>query len=211
MLPKRWMLAASMPAPQPPGKETEMSAHYQTSDFVRICLFAAFIAALGLLPKFDIPIAAGVPVTAQTLGVMLAGIVLGPRKGVLAVLLFVFIVALGMPLLAGGRGGLGVFFGPTGGFLLGWIPGAWIVGLTMQKLPIANTFAKPLAAALLGGIVAVYAAGIPWLAFVAGMKLKAATYAVLAFVPGDVLKAILAASIASALRPDQLQDRERAG
>ncbi len=188
-----------------------MSAHYQTRDFVRICLFAAFIAALGLLPKFDIPIAAGVPVTAQTLGVMLAGIVLGPRNAVLAVLLFVFIVALGMPLLAGGRGGLGVFFGPTGGFLLGWIPGAWIAGLTMQKLPLANMFAKTLTAAIVGGIIIVYAAGIPWLAFVAGLKLQSAAYAVLAFVPGDILKAVIAASIASALPRDQMPDRSHAG
>ena len=55
---------------------------------VRIALFAALIAVLGLIPKLDIPIAAGVPITAQTLGVMLAGLLLGPRHGALAVLLF---------------------------------------------------------------------------------------------------------------------------
>ena len=64
---------------------------------------------LGLIPKFDLPFTAGVPITAQTLGVMLAGLVLGGRKGALAVLLFLFVVALGAPVLSGGRGGLGVF------------------------------------------------------------------------------------------------------
>ncbi|MEW6641407.1 MAG: biotin transporter BioY, partial [Pseudomonadota bacterium] len=78
---------------------------------VRIALLAAMIAVLGLLPTFQLPLAGGVPITAQTLGVMLAGIVLGPRHGALAVLLLIFVVALGAPLLAGGRGGLGVFFG----------------------------------------------------------------------------------------------------
>ncbi|MCC2095256.1 MAG: biotin transporter BioY [Hyphomicrobiales bacterium] len=188
-----------------------MGADTQTRDFVRICLFAALIAALGLLPKFDIPIAAGVPVTAQTLGVMLAGVVLGPRNGVLAVLLFVFIVALGMPLLAGGRGGLGIFFGPTGGFLLGWIPGAFAAGLTMRIVPIRNLFARTLLAAVLGGIAVVYAIGIPWLSFVAGMKLQAAGFAVLAFVPGDILKALAVAAIVKTLPPDLVHGRGPAG
>jgi len=79
-------------------------------DLVRISLFAALIAVLGLIPKLDLPFTAGVPITAQTLGVMLAGLILGARNGALAVLLFLFVVALGAPVLSGGRGGLGVFF-----------------------------------------------------------------------------------------------------
>ena len=82
-----------------------------------IALFAALIAVLGLVPKIDL--AAGVPITAQSLGIMLCGTVLGARRGALAVLLFLGLVALGLPLLAGGRGGLGVFASPTVGFLIG--------------------------------------------------------------------------------------------
>ena len=59
-----------------------------TSSLVRVALFAALIAVLGLIPRIDIPFAAGVPITAQTLGVMLAGLLLGPRLGAIAVLLF---------------------------------------------------------------------------------------------------------------------------
>ncbi|MXQ14879.1 biotin transporter BioY, partial [Microvirga makkahensis] len=106
-----------------------------TRSLVRIALFAAIIAALGLLPKFDLPFAGGVPITAQTLGVMLAGVLLGPRQGAAAVLLVIFVVALGAPILAGGRGGLGVFAGPTVGFLLGWLPGAFVTGLVFHALP----------------------------------------------------------------------------
>jgi biotin transport system substrate-specific component len=84
-----------------------------TRAIARISLLAAMIAVLGLLPTFYLPVTGGVPITAQTLGVMLAGIVLGPRHGALAVLLLIFVVALGAPLLAGGRGGLGVFFAPS--------------------------------------------------------------------------------------------------
>ncbi len=123
----------------------------QTTTLVRICLFAAIIAVLGLLPA--IPLAGGVPITAQTLGVMLAGVILGGRQGALAVLLFLFVVALGAPLLAGGRGGLGVFFGPSVGFLIGWIPAAYVRGALMDRLrplPVLLTavIAAPLAASL---------------------------------------------------------------
>ena len=101
---------------------------------VRIALLAAVIAVLGMLPSIVLPIAMGVPITAQTLGVMLAGIILGPRHGALAVLLFLFVVLLGAPLLSGGRGGLGVLFGPSVGFLLGFVPAAFVSGLVMARL-----------------------------------------------------------------------------
>ena len=174
---------------------------------VRICLFAALIAALGLLPRVDIPIAAGVPVTAQTLGVMLAGLLLGARAGVLSVLLFIGVVALGLPFLAGGRGGLGVFAGPTTGFLLGWIPGAFITGLFAVDRAKGHSWRGFLAAfvgALAGGILVVYACGIGWL-ILYGMSLKAATFATLIFLPGDLLKVMAAAWIATRFNPYPLR------
>src|SRR4051812_50079608 len=90
-----------------------------TRDMVHIALFAAIMAALGLLP----PIPVGfipVPITAQSMGVMLAGSILGAKRGGLAILLFLALVAVGLPLLAGGRGGLGGFFGPPAGVLIFW-------------------------------------------------------------------------------------------
>ena len=68
----------------------------------QIALFTALIAALGLVPP--IALGFGVPITAQTLGVMLAGAVLGSRAGALSALLLLFLVALGLPLMSGGRG-----------------------------------------------------------------------------------------------------------
>ena len=68
---------------------------------VHVAFYAALIAVLGLLPPVAIPALGGVPITAQTLGVMLAGIMLGPVRGSLAVLLFLFLVALGAPFLSG--------------------------------------------------------------------------------------------------------------
>jgi len=170
-----------------------------TREFVRVALFAAIIAALGLLPKIDLPIAAGVPVTAQTLGVMLAGVLLGPRSGAAAVVLFIAVVALGAPLLAGGRGGLGVFFGPTVGFLLGWVPGVIVTGLIFRAFPKLPAGISAAAASILGGIGVVYACGIAGLVLTTGMPLAKAALASLTFLPGDLLKAIATGVVVAAM------------
>ena len=165
-----------------------------TKDVVRIALFAALTAALALFPPITIP-AIGVPVTAQTLGVMLAGGILGGRRGALAILLFLVLVAAGLPLLSGGRGGFAVFAGPSGGFLVGWIAGAFVVGFLTERFWARLDIIRAGIACVVGGIVVVYAFGIPWLAVVAEMSLWGAAAAVGVFVPGDVIKAALAVAV----------------
>ena len=128
---------------------------------------AAVIGVLGMLPGVMLPIAMGVPITAQTLGVMLAGIILGPRHGALAVLLFLFVVLLGAPLLSGGRGGLGVLFGPSVGFLLGFVPAAFTGGAPFSLL----TLATPVTYMLLhGGWMHLAMNGLMLMAFGAGVE-----------------------------------------
>lgn len=173
----------------------------ETKTIVRAALFAAFIAVLGLIPRIDIPVAAGVPITAQTLGVMLAGLMLGARVGALSVLLFLLVVALGAPLLSGGRGGIGVFFGPTAGYLVGWVFGAAATGLLMRKLPVRPVFFRALLASLTGGVFVIYLFGIPYLSLVAGLSFDKALLAGAVFLPGDILKAFAAALVAKSYFP----------
>src|SRR5689334_16218715 len=104
-----------------------------TRDLVLSALFAAIIVALGLLPPISIGIIP-VPITAQSLGVMLAGVVLGAKRGAVAVLIVVVLVAIGLPVLSGGRGGLPVFAGPTAGFFIGWIFAAYVTGYLSERL-----------------------------------------------------------------------------
>jgi biotin transport system substrate-specific component len=172
----------------------------ETRDLVRIALFAALLAVLGLFPKFDVPIAGGVPITMQSLGVMLAGVLLGPRHGTLAVLLFVCVVLMGAPLLAGGRGGGGVLFGPTAGFFIGWIPGAAVAGWLMGRLSRLPVLAAGLLASAVGGIVVDYLFGIAWLSYAVGMGVSRATLGSLVFLPGDLIKAFAAGCVAEAAR-----------
>lgn len=166
----------------------------------RVALFAALIAALGLIPQITVPFAGGVPITAQTLGVMLAGLILGPWRGTLAVLAFIAVVALGAPFLAGGRGGLGVFVGPTVGFLVGWPIAAIVTGVLYRVLERFGVVLSGLVASVIGGIAVLYAFGIVGLSLVTGMTLWAAAAAVLIFVLGDGLKALLAALLNRQIR-----------
>lgn len=180
------------------SRAAQPSAVSSTRDIVFVSLFAALIAILGLIPKIDLPFLAGVPITVQTLGVMLAGLFLGPRRGALAVALLVFVVLLGAPFLSGGRGGLGVLFGPTAGFLIGWIPGALFVGLLfflLQRLAPTKVLINAFMASVVGGIVVIYSVGIPVLAWRAAMPIDQAVAISLAFIPGDLLKAAIAAAL----------------
>lgn len=174
-----------------------------TKDTVLIALFAALIVVLSLLPPIPMGIIPA-PITLQTLGVMLAGAMLGPWRGLLACLLYMALWMIGLPVLPGGRGGLGVLAGPTGGFLLGMVAGAFVVGLIAKRFALATSRTAQLAgyfaACVVGGIAMIYAVGIPWLAMVTGMGLQKAMWGSLAFLPGDLLKAAATAVIAYRVR-----------
>ncbi|MFW8645939.1 biotin transporter BioY [Rhizobium beringeri] len=174
-----------------------------TRDLVLTALFAAIIVALGLLP----PISLGfipVPITAQSLGVMMAGVVLGARRGAIAVLIVLVLVAIGLPVLSGGRGGLAIFASPTAGFLIGWIFAAFVTGYLSERLvnhqqsALVQTVSFFLTA-MAGGIVVLYAFGIPYLATVAGLGFTKAFVGSMAFIPGDVIKAFVAALLGRAV------------
>ena len=171
-----------------------------TRNTVLIATFAALIAAMGLVPPISIGIIP-VPITLQTLGVMLAGALLGPVRGMLSALIVVVLSLCGLPILAGGRGGLGVLVGPTGGYLVGWIPGALVVGLivTFWAIRRRNTVIRYVAvalAAMVGGILVIYAVGVPWTSVVTGLPLGTSALGSLVFVPGDVIKAVITALVA---------------
>ncbi len=173
-----------------------------------IALFAALIAALGLIPAFSLGF--GVPITAQTLAIMLCGTVLGAKRGTLAVLLFLLLVAVGLPLLAGGRGGLGVFAGPTAGFLFGWPVAAFVTGLIVERWRGANLTVVAIIASIVGGIIVLYAFGIVGMSIVLDRTLVEAAALVTAFIPGDVAKAVVAGILTAALykaRPQSVLSR----
>ncbi|SMO70585.1 biotin transporter BioY [Paracoccus laeviglucosivorans] len=163
----------------------------------QIALFAALIAALGAIPQ--ITLGFGVPITAQSMGVMLAGAVLGAKRGFLSMLLFLLLVAIGLPLLSGGRGGLGAFVAPTSGFLIAFPFGAWLTGLIVEKLQLRPVALRVGLASVVGGIGVLYLMGTIGLTLALGKSFAECARLVLVFLPGDVIKAVLTGLLVAAL------------
>jgi biotin transport system substrate-specific component len=167
-------------------------------DLSLIAVFAAFLAALAIPGAFYLP-GMSVPITAQTLAVILAGCVLGPVRATASVLVFLALVAAGLPLLAGGRGGLGVFSGPTAGYLIGWALGALLTGLVVVSWP--GRAARPIPlfwffVAGLAGTVGIYLVGVPVMAAVLDISMWKAFTLNFSFLPGDATKIVAAAMVA---------------
>ena len=174
-----------------------------------IALFAALVAALGLIPKLTLGF--GVPITAQSLGIMLCGTILGAKRGALAVLLLLLLVAMGLPLLAGGRGGLGLFFGVTGGFLIGWPIAAYVTGLIVEKWRTGSIVLVSAIASIIGGIFVTYLFGIVGMAIVLEKTLLESAALMIAFIPGGIIKVIIAGLLTGAIakaRPASLLSRQ---
>ncbi|MEV4074861.1 biotin transporter BioY [Nonomuraea fuscirosea] len=190
---------------------------FPTGDLARVAVFAALIAVLGLPGTLNV-FGNVVPITLQTLGVMLAGAILGSWRAALAVVVLLVLVAAGLPLLAGGRGGLAVFTAPSAGFLFGWIPGAAVTGWLVERAGRSPGFVRLLTACLVGGMGVVYLVGIPVQALVTGVSLANAAQLTLVFLPGDLIKVVLAAVVVRGVQrayPDAVpavhQERLRAG
>ena len=190
-------VAQAQPAQAVPNEARRASRfRIDATDIARIAVFAAIMAVLGLPAGIAV---GSVPITAQTLGVMLAGAILGAYRGALSMIVFLLLVALGLPLLAGGHGGIGVFVGPSAGYLFGWIAGAFVVGAIVQAGGRKLTWLRTSVGVLVGGIGVVYAFGIPVQAAVTGAPLGVTALQSLIFIPGDLIKAVIAVVITMTL------------
>lgn len=174
-------------------------------DLVFIALFAAITAALGILPPITLPfLPAGVPITAQSMGPMLAGSILGFRRGGLSQLLFVILVAIGLPLLSGGRGGMGVILGATGGFIISWVFAAFVIGYGVEKIyHVKSNIVFALGALLLiilGGIIVVYLMGGIWLAIWNNSGIFVTILSLSGFMASGIIKVTIATIIAVVIR-----------
>ncbi|TDM02305.1 biotin transporter BioY [Macrococcus carouselicus] len=170
----------------------------KTKDLVIVAMFTALIAVLGLLPAINLGI--GVPFTFQNLGYILAGCLLGSKRGGLSVLLFVILIAMGLPLLSGGRGGFGLFFGPTGGYILSFPIVAYLIGLlTERRFHDMSVWKIFLINALIGALLCNLIGGI-FMAFNLHMPILKALKTVIVFIPGDLVKGLIAAILAVRLQ-----------
>jgi len=172
------------------------TARNAARDLAQIAVFAGLIAALGVPGGLQFPWMPA-PITFQTLGVMLAGAILGFRKGTLAVLLFLVLVAAGLPLLAGGRGGIAYLTtAPSAGYAWGFLVGAAFIGYFTERMLPNYVFWKGLVITAIGGIVLVYAVGIPVTALNTDLTLWAAATRAVVYLPGDLIKVLVTVVVA---------------
>lgn len=133
-----------------------------------------------------------VPVTGQTFGVLLAGGALGFRRGLLAALLYLVLGLVGLPVFANGASGVAYVLSATGGYLVGFVVAAALVG-RLAELGWDRHIGGSLGAVIIGNLV-VYAVGLPWLTVVADLDVQTAlAKGLVPFVVGDVLKLVAVA------------------
>jgi len=155
-------------------------------DAALVVVFSAFVA---LTAQVEIPLRP-VPITLQTLGVLFTGAVLGSRRGAVALLLYLAEGAVGLPVFAGGASGVAYMLGPTGGYLVGFVPAAAVVGWLAEH----GWDRRPLwtALAMVIGNLVIYALGVTWLAVLLGDLRTALVQGALIFIIGDLIKLVIA-------------------
>lgn len=167
------------------------------TEMMHIAVFTAIMGLLGLLPPLFLSFTP-VPITLQTIGVLLSGSILKPKAAFLSQLLFLLIVACGAPLLSGGRGGFGVF-SPSAGYLIAYPLAAFLLSLSIQGLrsaAVPHLFIRQ----FLFGVLFLYVIGIPVQAFIMHIDILTAVKLSLIYVPGDLLKAAAASFAAVRIR-----------
>ena len=160
-------------------------------DLGLVALFAALMCALGFSPMFLLPLA-GITVSIQTLAMLLAGGIIGSRRGALAMGVVILLVAIGLPVLTGAQGGIHKLIGPTAGFIWSWPLGAFLVGWLIERMWAKLTYVKALGACLLGSM-SIYILGHSWLVFLTGIPLRTAVWSWTVYLPGDMAKSLVAA------------------
>ena len=166
---------------------------------LRMTAYASLLAALTAVGAYiAIPIGP-VPIVLQNLFVYLTGLLLGSRWGMMGIAAYLLAGAVGLPVFAGGKGGIGHLVGPTGGYLLGFLPAVAIIGIVTEKTEGKIMFGI---AALIAATAVIYACGITWLSIVTGMTVvQSLLVGMVPFLIGDAVKIAAALFIARSLRP----------
>lgn len=161
--------------------------------FYNLALILGGSILLALLAQVAIPLPfSPVPITGQTFGVLLIGATLGSKRGALCILTYLAEGMAGLPVFTGAGAGMAALAGPTGGYLVGFVLAAYLTGWLAERGWDRN-FKTNLLAMLLGNLV-IYVGGLSWLGLLVGFD-NVLTLGLFPFIPGDVVKILLAAGL----------------
>lgn len=166
---------------------------------IRWMVYASLLAAMTAVGAYiHVPIGP-VPIVLQNLFVLLAGLLLGSRWAVISMGIYLLVGAVGIPVFAGGKGGIAHFVGPTGGYLFGFVLAAFVTGWISEH---SRGRLFPEVLAVVAGSLCIYLLGVPWLRAATGMPwMKTLLVGMFPFLAGDVIKAATALALARAVRP----------
>jgi biotin transport system substrate-specific component len=164
-----------------------------TTSLVVPVIFFAMLTALTARIVIHLPFTV-IPITLQTLAVLLSGLVLGSRGGAYSQLLYIAALAAGLPMSSSGIGGPAVFLTPTAGYIVAFVPGAFIAGYLLEARPVAARHALILhVLAGIAGMIVIYVGGIAWLTVLTGSVSIALQQGLFPFIGVDLAKATVAA------------------
>ena len=176
-----------------------LRARWGARDLAFVAVFTALVAVMAAMPAIPVG-GAGVPITLQTLGIALCGMVLGPARGFLACALYLALGLIGLPIFSNYSGGLGVLAGPSAGYLVAFPLYALFVGMIAGRLVKRFRGWKLWALLVVAGVVTsfltVHPLGIAGMAVNLGLTIPQAVVADMPFWPGDILKNVAAAALA---------------
>ena len=171
----------------------------QTNSQLRRMVYAAMFGALTAIGSLIVIPMQPVPITLQTFFTGLAGVLLGGYTGALSQVVYVLLGVIGLPVFAGGEAGLGTLLGPKGGYLIGFIIAAYVVGKMVESRKESGLVWITIS--LVVGNLVIYALGVMQLSLVAHLSIvKALLLGVVPFLIGDLLKIVAAALISLKLR-----------
>jgi biotin transport system substrate-specific component len=196
---------ASMPAlPSRPLVLADLVPAVRARNAGLVALGVLFTA---LLAQVAVPVPGSpVPITGQTLAVVLTAAALGPVRGVAVQIVYMLAALVGLPFYSDASGGVDVVFGATGGYVVGFIPAAYLIGLAARHGADRNPLkAIPL---FIAGQAVIFAVGVPWLAVSTGMTASQALQAgFYPFILGGIVKAVIAAAVlGTAWRVTRMRD-----
>ena len=167
---------------------------------LKYTVFAALFAALTAVGGYIAVPIGPVPIVLANLFVITAGLLLQPKWAAASIGIFLFLGAIGLPVFSGGKSGFAALFGPTGGFLFGYLASAFLIALICRSGKKTSMIKDT--AAVAAGIAVIYLFGVPWLKYSLGFEWeKALSIGMIPFLAGDLIKGAAAVFTAMSLRP----------